>query len=291
MKAERRHELKSNSLAHWLEGLPAFVQEHANRLMLGLILILLVILALQYRARVAAKAAAQSQTDLETARENIDELRAGDFQGQSMIYASTQEAAKDRTLLTTLAEGAISDVLRDTSADPIMQARGQLARGDLYLQLGVFPDLPGATTEPDLALPKSRSDLLDLAEEGYRDALRIAPADQILTRNSARLGLAAVAENRGKWDEAQTWYQQVIDDPQGGSALQDYATRRVQQDATLRQPVVLASDEQTTTAPAANSEAVPQFGPSSPFMPTLSPKDVIATPSNHPATQPATRPS
>jgi hypothetical protein len=301
MKAERRHELKSNSLARRLEGLPAFARQHANRLMMGLILILLVILALQYRARTEAAAAATAQADLESARDSIDQLRAGQYQGMPLAYATTQDAAKYRTTLTNLAEGAISDVIKDTSADPTMQARGQLARGDLYLALATFPELPGATTQPALALPKSRSDLLDLADEAYRDAVREAPADQSLTRNSARLGLAAVEENRGKWDDADKWYQAVIDDPDAGTALQEYATSRVRQDSTVKQPVLLAGEESNpTTAPAMNIEASPEgiVGPASPFMPGLDPNDVIpnappakpAIPMTPPATQPATKP-
>jgi hypothetical protein len=303
MKAERRHELKSNSLARRLEGLPAFARQHANRLMMGLILILLVILALQYRARTEATAAATAQADLESARDSIDQLRAGQYQGMPLAYATTQDAAKYRTTLTDLAEGAIGDVIKDTASNPTMQARGQLARGDLYLTLATFPDLPGATTQPALKLPKSRSDLLDLADEAYRDALRDAPADQTLTRNSARLGLAAVEENRGKWDDAEKWYQAVIDDPDAGTALQDYATRRVQQDATVKQPVLLAGEEPgPTTVPAMNIEGSPEgiAGPASPFLPPLEPNDVIPNPppttkpapsiAPPPATQPATRP-
>jgi hypothetical protein len=291
MKAERRHELKSNSLARRLEGLPAFLQTHANRLMVGLILILLVILALQYRARTAAQSAVQAQSDLAGARADIAQLRAGTYQGMPLAEATTQQAAQARTDLRKSAEDSLLSVLDLTKSDPAMQARAYLAKGDLYWQLAVFPDLP--TTQPDLNPSKTPPELLELADDAYRQALKVAPQDQVLLRNSARLGLAAVAENQSDWDKAQTWYQAVIDDPDAGSALHDYATKRLQILTSLREPVLLASDLATPATEPANppAEALPPgaFGPPSPFIPPLQPDDLVPTPP--PATQPAPAPA
>jgi hypothetical protein len=285
MKAERRHELKTNALARWIEEFPAFVKQHANRLMLGLILILLVILALQYRARVNAESMATAEKDLAEARLDVDQLRSG-----QLSVATTQDAAGRRTTLTDLADKALSDVLLSMQGDPSMQSRAQLTRGDLYLTLSMFPDLPGADTQPALALPRSREEYRKLAEEAYQKVLDI-PEAQALSRNSARLGLAALAENGGDWQAARKWYNEVVNDSEAGPALQTYALERLQNDFTTTQPVLLAGDQPPappTTEPATNpaATATPGIGSGSPFMPELRPNDVIPTPATQPARAP-----
>jgi len=96
---------------------------------------------------------------------------------------------------------------------------------------------------------------------------------------SARLGLAAVAEQRKQWDVARDHYQRVVDDPAAPKPLKDLAAgalsrlQNIQKTPLLAQPASLPSTTgpattQSATAPASApatnpADAKPQAAPSS----------------------------
>ena len=80
----------------------------------------------------------------------------------------------------------------------------------------------------------------------------------LLTR--ARLSLAAVAENRGKWDEARELYEAIKNDEKAILAFKDQATVRLAQLPNLQNKPYIAPTTAPTTAPAATNPVELQPG-------------------------------
>ena len=71
MKADRRHELQTNTLARQLHGLPEVLRQHGNKLLMGVVLIALIVLVFRYRD-IRARQEQQTLTEaLNAAREDI----------------------------------------------------------------------------------------------------------------------------------------------------------------------------------------------------------------------------
>ena len=154
MKAERRHELKGNSLAHGIEQLPEHWRLHGNKFLLGLIAVLLLIIAIRYRLSESAQRNVNSKADLTTAELLISQLRNTPFWNYSpdSIGAERNRQASD-------AEEAINDALK-SSDDSNVKARAYIDRGDLNLLLAGFPDPP--TTQPGTAPLATSQEYLSL---------------------------------------------------------------------------------------------------------------------------------
>ena len=76
MKAERRHELQTNSLALWLQiRLPEYWQKYGNHILLGLIIVIGAFWFVRWRIEAPKKAAAQAGQVLSAVDQNILELR------------------------------------------------------------------------------------------------------------------------------------------------------------------------------------------------------------------------
>ncbi|MCS7033340.1 MAG: hypothetical protein NZ561_05000 [Phycisphaerae bacterium] len=203
MKAERRHELQENSLAHILSNLPLYLSVYGGRILLILTLIVLAIVLVRYRSHSKAHRAELTRVSLASAREAINQLSQ---LGGGLGAAS--EIANRRALLFSQANEQLDQSLSNAE-NATLRAEAMVARGDLYWTLANLPDLPGAATQPALALPRSRPDLLESARLEYEAVLSQYPKEQS-ARATALLGLAAVAENRGEFDTAAQRYEQVV---------------------------------------------------------------------------------
>jgi CCR4-NOT transcriptional regulation complex NOT5 subunit len=113
-------------------------------------------------------------------------------------------------------------------------------------------------------LPQTDEQLLQKAADAYQ-AVVADPKAPKESEVSARLGLAAVAENRKQWDQAKDQYQKIVDDPAAPKPLKDLAAGSLSrleiirkapligQPATL--PALATQPATTSTAPAATSTA------------------------------------
>jgi hypothetical protein len=274
MKAQRRHELKQNTLAHSLETLPEFGRQHGTKILLVVLFGLLVVLLIRSRVASSKAAAEQAAYALGHGREMVEQLQANAVRLPPGQLASV---ARD---VSKNVDQAVQNVL-DSSDDSRMIAEARILQGDLNWQLVALPEPPGAATRPDLALPRTDEQVLDAAAAAYQAAVdeRNAPRESVVT---ARLGLAAVAENRRQWDAAKDQYQKVLDDPATPKPLKDLAANSISRLEMLRKPPLIAAP---ASAPSTAAASQPSTTPS-----TTAPTPTTSQPSSTQAIPPATPP-
>jgi hypothetical protein len=247
MKAERRHELQQNTLASFISDLPVYLQMHANKLLMGVIVVCAVIFLMRYRSNALAQSRETAKTSLSAARSGVDRLKALQFFGGTEIAQ-----AEERRSLATQVDTAIDQVLQTTkdSDDAPMRASALALRGDLNWTLANMPAIPGATTQPALALPHSPADYLANAEGAYQQVLKEYDS-QMLPKATALLGLAAIEENRGNWDKAARYLNTVATDASISETFKSIAQHNLSIIPELRNPVYLGS--YSSTQPAISS--------------------------------------
>lgn len=248
MKAERRHELHTNTLAQFLTDLPLYLRFHANKILIGVIVVCLAILLIRHRISSAAQLKQQVQESLQAAEIGIDQLRFAD-QGQPDDAAR----ASNRRKLTEGLTASINQVLDNTSdsTEPGIRAEALLAQGDMYWTLANLPTLRGAATQPSLSMGKTSAQYLDDAEGSYMrilksyDSLKVAKA-------TALFGLAAIEENRGNWVKAAEHYKQISEDAGISKMFKAYAEQRITVIPQIKVPVFTGtfSSTQPATAPS-----------------------------------------
>jgi hypothetical protein len=232
MKAERRHELQQNSLARFIENFPVMVRLYADRILLVIVLIMLVIVLVRWRMNAAAERQVTVANDLAVARTSVQQLQ------QMRMIGSPDTLATQRSKMIADINVAIDSVASNTgSADAATQARALLTRGDLYWTLANLPAIPGAATQPSLQLPKPSDEYLSQAADAYQNVLKNYPNQSDATL-AANFGLAAIAENRHKWEEAVQIYNQ-IKTSNAEPMYKDLAEARLKLIPEIQQPVLL----------------------------------------------------
>jgi hypothetical protein len=214
MKAQRRHELKANSLIWTLQGLPETIKKYQSQISLALIIIALTIVMVRYRMSVAAERLAEAQRSLSTAGDDLHQMKSYRF------YPGADGAQFMRILQELYFDGLqrADDALQKApDSQPGMKAEALLDKGDINFQMANSPELPGAATQAALRPGDTVENLLNNAFEAYTQVLQQYPSEKFAV-TSAHFGLAAIAENRAatnndasQWDAAKTQYQAVID--------------------------------------------------------------------------------
>jgi hypothetical protein len=284
MKAERRHELKTNALARGLEGLPDYWREYGNKVLLVIIAALVVFLIVRYwREKRAhdAQVVAESLQTAQTALQELDRLPMGYLSalGQGAALAT------QRQTIVQNAETSINSAINDAK-DPQALARAYLAKGELNWKLANMPEIPGAQTQPSLRMSKSPEDFLSAARSAYEQVLQPQFAGDPFAVFQARLGLAAIAENQQQWETARKQYEAIANAANFPPEFKSYAKDRLAELPQLEKPALLGegpnlfgNQPTTTTAPAPLGPfPLPETGP------TTVPSSAPAT--SAPTTQP-----
>ena len=156
MKAERRHELKENDLAHMLEVAQTYLAERGGRILfvLGAVVVAIAIVSISVRSRAAA---------LEDAWQRK----------RSLVFENVEEG---RRSLETL------DAITKDAADPTFVLTGLIDLGAQALRLAQEVDLP-----PD-------PELNDKARNAFEQLL-LRFGDNPMAFGAAHCGLATVEEN------------------------------------------------------------------------------------------------
>ena len=287
MKAQRRHELKTNALARGLEGLPDYWREYGNRVLLFIIACLVVFLAVRYWRDKRDREARLVADSLQSAQTALGELDRLPMRYGAAMQGQSDALAKQRESIVQTADGAINSVINDAK-DPKMLANGYLAKAELNWRLANLPDIPGAQTRPSLRLQKSPDELLNAARSAYQQVLQMQPAADPLAVFQAHVGLAAIAENQHQWDDARKQYQTIVDAPNLPQTFKDYAKDRLANLPQIESPVVLGEGpdlfgSHSTTEPT----TAPVFGPLQ-LPSTTQPSTQSAAPA--PASRPTTAP-
>ena len=256
MKAQRRQELKANSLLWQLQGLPEKIKEYQSQIALVVILIALAIVLVRYRMNAAEQRLIDAQAAMGIANDDLQNLRNTVAFGQTdpEIVMKTRESAYADGL--EQADAAFQKLPDSMSA---MKAQALLDKGDFNFEMANFPALPGAATRPSLRPAESTDTLLNSAAEAYGQVLQSFP-DQKFAVVSARFGLAAVNENRAAWADAKTQYQAILDSD-AEQPFKDIAKQRLDLIPQLSQPVTMGLQ-------AATKESV-EIGPPMPALQTV----------------------
>jgi tetratricopeptide (TPR) repeat protein len=258
MKAERRHELQENTLAHVLQNFPLYLSIYSGRILTVLLILSLGFFLLRYRANVKREQFQSIRENLATAREypeTIARFAPGFAPPAQLAQQRSQTLAEADAVLDAVQSGADSDTLR---------AEAHVARGDVYWAAANLGELPGAATQPALALPQPREQLLAKAEAEYQTVVSNY-SREVLSRVAAQFGLAAIAENRGKFEDAERIYTQIADASDTPSTYAEMAKMRKSMIPTIRVPrqVAIATQPAIQTpvgvlAPADGIEAATQ---------------------------------
>jgi len=241
MKAEHRHELKSNELAEWLANLPQWAKENLRFLLIIAAVIVAVLVFYIYR----------TYSNLVTARNQIrltslvDQIPASKMQivrahsqGKDLSFVLLQPADSLRGFAQ-----AIGD---DRMAAFALIKRADALRAELHYRPSVVP-------KQDLVSQ------INLAKESYRQALDKA-AGYPPFMAAAEFGLGLCAEELGDRDQAKQIYQKIIETPAyAGTATVSQARFRLdmldQYDPKITLPPKPAPkpepNQPATTAPAA----------------------------------------
>lgn len=240
---------------------PELFEKHAANILMVVLLVIAAGFFLYTRSR--NKAAEQAATNQNTAI-------AYDFaqQAREMFNAPvfSDAAAHERQQKVRDVFNAVELVLT-SDADASQKAAAQLAKADVLWQLANAPDAAIATTQPASGFTvKNAAGYLDDAEQAYTEILS-KYADQKEYAANALLSLAAIAETRGKFDDAKQWYEKVIADATLRPAYHDLATSREKLLVDLRKPYAIApptSQPTTDVTTAAQSATQPMVQPGVP---------------------------
>jgi len=247
MKAERRHELQTNTLAAFLTDLPLYLRFHANKILIGVIVVCILILLVRHRINAAAEAKNATANSLATAQRFVEQLAVQDSQLPTDIARAQQ-----RKKIIGDVQMAVAQVLEQTSDanDPALRAEAKLAEANMYWTLANLPVLPGASTMPGASVD-STADLLNKAETGYQNVLKNY-GSQKLARTTALFSLAAIEENRHNFDKAKEYYQKLSSDKEVPVMFQNLAKNREALLPKLKTPVYIGtfSSTQPTSAPS-----------------------------------------
>ena|GEM_PF-259809 len=193
MKAEHRHELKSNELAEWLTHLPQWTKENLLTV-IGVLVIIGAATAFYLWRGLNQKMLARKQLRLTTL---VSQL------GQSKMQILNQaEQGRDLSYILLEPAGALKG-FADEAGDGAMAAlalikRAEALRMELHYRTGVVSkeDLDGQ---------------IGLAKESYAAAVEKASSNPSL-KAKARFGLGLCEEELGNLAEARRIYGEIVED-------------------------------------------------------------------------------
>jgi hypothetical protein len=251
MKAQRRHELKANSLIWTLQGLPETIKKYQSQIALGLVVVALAIVMVRYRISAAQERLAAAQQALGVAADNLNRLKNNPYNpGIDGIQYIKQ---REESYIDGLQE-ADEAFEKAPDSQPAMKAEALLHKGDLNFELANSPELAGAATQPALRPAESNETLLSNAFDAYMQVLQNYPNEKFAV-TAAHFGLAAVAEDRAadgkdasQWDAAKAQYQAVLDSD-AEQAFKNIATLRIGLLPRLSQPMALGFSAATQESP------------------------------------------
>jgi tetratricopeptide (TPR) repeat protein len=243
MKAEHRHELKTNELAEWIANLPQWCKE--NLITIAIVFAVVIIAAGSYFYH-------NYQTKTVYARERVEltRLLRGLAQDKQRIIRSATQGIDYSFVLLQSAKDllAFADAAKDDElAAFALIKRGESLRSELHYR-------PKTVSEQEL------NTQIDSARESYRQALQRPMASASL-RAVAKLCLGLCEEELGNFDEARQIYEEILADPNFESTTaRVQAEQRLQTMDDYKQQVVfrvLPEPQAVPPASDANQAAAP----------------------------------
>jgi len=283
MTSQERHDLKNNALAETISDLPGFWYKYGNKILMVVAIAALVFAGYRYKKNQDFVRDQETQVSLTNAWAAVEQLRSQ----QLAAIVSPTTFVKVRDEMEQAVNRSVEDVIANTDrqADPARLANAWLARGELYWTLATLPPLTGASTQPALAPRQSEADYLKLAATAFGTVVNDY-ADQVQPAVTARLSLAAIAENQSDFDAAKKHYTTVIESDKSPALSKAIAEQRITKLDAISKPLLLLPATQPATQPSTEPSLQPSVQPST--QPSLQPS---TQPSVQPSTQPSTQPT
>ena len=194
MKAEHRHELKTNELAAWLGNLPVWANQNLRTIIYVTVVVVLVLASFFYYRYQKTVVAAREQGNLTTLLSQLPQQKA--------FIAQKQMKGEDNSFtLLNLTDG-LDSIAKSASSDAVaamaLIKNAEIMRTELQLRFG-------SISQQDIATQIGK------AKENYTKAL-----DTYLKRSPntslealAKIGLGLCEEELGNPDGARKLYQEV----------------------------------------------------------------------------------
>jgi tetratricopeptide (TPR) repeat protein len=250
MNSERRHELETNDLAKKIIQAPDYFKMYGGRIALAVVVVVAVAMLVNFRVRSNRENLVAAQQALATARESVGQVGALNM----MAVGQEPELVARRRQETISAAVQAIDTVNERSEDRKLLAQAAVLRGDLYWNVANLAELPAAATRPALAVEPKAEEALGQAEAAYKRVLE-SYGDQVQPVVTARFGLAAVAENRGEWDEARKHYEALTAGADVAEVFKTLAGMRMQALGQFEKGIYLAVSAPAAAATQATTAA------------------------------------
>jgi tetratricopeptide (TPR) repeat protein len=256
MRAEHRHELKTNELAQWLFGLPEWSQKNLRTIIYVTIAAVLVLGTFFYH---------RYQTTVVTTREQAAVTGLiGQFpmQESQIAQAASQGTDASYTLLQIASE--LKNLSQNTRQESVkalaLIKEAQILRAELQFR-------QGAITEQDI---KSQ---VGKAKDDYTEALTyLKKSPDRALEAQARFGIGLCEEDLGNYEQAKAIYKEVTQDPalDGTIAAAAAKYRLETMDSFINRKIALRPAPAAPAIPAQEQPVGPRRD--------LEPNTVIGTP-------------
>lgn len=253
MKSERRHELKTNTLAQSLANLNDFLRKHGGKVLLAVVAICLILVLLNNRRIQRAADQIKARQRTVEARRMID-----NWARESIDVQDAGKARSKRDSATEILK-SISEIYGWTD-DRTVLGQATLLEADMNWQIASWPESVLATTRPELLVEPDHAARLKAAREAYQRILDDF-ADVADLATLARFGLANVAENEKDWKQASKRYTEIMDNKGTTAAYHELARMKLASLAGLQKAYYLApataqaATTQSTTRRAATTQS------------------------------------
>ncbi len=253
MKAEHRHELKTNELAEWLINFPQWAKENAK--MIIYLSVLVVVFAGLYFWKVYEKRVISDREQLDFTN-FISQISQGKTQ---IIQAQAQGVDTSYTLIQ--AADNLKNIAQDTKNEQ-MAAMALIKEGDM-LRMEMHYRL-GTMSAEDIVAQTNR------AKDCYTKALEKSSTNPSLTA-TAKFGLGLCEEDLGNFEQARQIYSEITEDPGFESTvaaaeakmrlltMADYQSKVVFKPSPIKQtPAALTQPEIKLQSPEGSQQGVPE---------------------------------
>jgi trehalose/maltose hydrolase-like predicted phosphorylase len=236
MKAEHRHELKTNELAQWLSSLPAWAQQNLRTIIYVTVVVVIVVaytIWYRYQKTVVVDREQANMTGLLT---QLPQLKA--------YIAQTQMEGKDNSYMLMQPANALESIAGSTKNESVaalaLIKQADILRTELLFRLG----------------PVSRQDLenqIGRAKQYYTKALveHLERSPNRSLEAMAKLGLGLCEEELGNLDQARKIYDELATGTtfEGTTSSAAAKQRLILMDSFNQKIVLMPSPRPVTPAP------------------------------------------
>ncbi len=235
MKAEHRHELKTNELAEWLSNLPQWTKENLTTIII-ILAVIVVALAFYVRYRYNKSLVADEQLEFTNL---LNQLLASKMQ-----VLSAQAQGRDLSFILLQPANSLGNFAQNANNDRMaalaLIKQAEALRTELHYR-------PGTVSNEDL------TSQINQAKAAYTEAIqtRLQRTSNPSLAAAAEFGLGLCEEELGNFEKAQQIYQMIAENPDfEGTVAVTQAKHRLETMADYKQKVIF----KPAPAPAAASK-------------------------------------